>query len=230
MTVGLKDPCPCGSGKRYKHCHRALDGKRQKRASWVVLAVIFAAALAAIVLFFGRNRGGTAPVASTGNATARTTGTTIPMPTATGSTGATGEASQNQAPLADGHAPQAYEFDAAGNRHWDPTHQHWHTGPPPPESLRGPGTTTSATSASGAPVQVNTTTRQIPVPNAVDQSPLPDGSAPQPYQFDASKNRHWDPGHRHWHIGPAPAGGATKATTTVTPAAPVTGTTTTGGN
>jgi preprotein translocase subunit SecA len=23
--VGRNDPCPCGSGKKYKHCHGRLD-------------------------------------------------------------------------------------------------------------------------------------------------------------------------------------------------------------
>jgi len=23
--VGRNDPCPCGSGKKYKHCHGQLD-------------------------------------------------------------------------------------------------------------------------------------------------------------------------------------------------------------
>ncbi|MER2236841.1 MAG: SEC-C metal-binding domain-containing protein, partial [Psychrobacillus sp.] len=25
MTVGRNDPCPCGSGKKYKKCHGAKD-------------------------------------------------------------------------------------------------------------------------------------------------------------------------------------------------------------
>jgi preprotein translocase subunit SecA len=24
-TVGRNEPCPCGSGKKYKHCHGALE-------------------------------------------------------------------------------------------------------------------------------------------------------------------------------------------------------------
>ncbi len=36
MTVGRNDPCPCGSGKKYKRCHGALtiatDPKRTRAA------------------------------------------------------------------------------------------------------------------------------------------------------------------------------------------------------
>ncbi|MBL0176061.1 MAG: SEC-C domain-containing protein [Ignavibacteria bacterium] len=28
--IGRNDPCPCGSGKKYKHCHGALDAPRSK--------------------------------------------------------------------------------------------------------------------------------------------------------------------------------------------------------
>jgi hypothetical protein len=27
---------------------------------------------------------------------------------------------------------------------------------------------------------------------------------PEPYTYDAENNRHWDPGHNHWHDGPPP--------------------------
>jgi preprotein translocase subunit SecA len=36
--VGRNDPCPCGSGKKYKHCHLRQDraaerrGRRRRRA------------------------------------------------------------------------------------------------------------------------------------------------------------------------------------------------------
>ena len=28
--------------------------------------------------------------------------------------------------------PEPWTYDAAKNQHWDPSHQHWHPGPPPP--------------------------------------------------------------------------------------------------
>jgi hypothetical protein len=35
---------------------------------------------------------------------------------------------------------------------------------------------------------------------------LPGGRMPKAWEFDAANNRHWDPGHNHWHDGPPPAG------------------------
>jgi len=37
---------------------------------------------------------------------------------------------------------------------------------------------------------------------------LPGGRQPAAWEFDAANNRHWDPGHNHWHDGPPPAGAA----------------------
>lgn len=40
-------------------------------------------------------------------------------------------------PVADsGPNPAAWTYDATNNRHWDPSHNHWHDGPPPPPDQR----------------------------------------------------------------------------------------------
>ena len=39
MTVGRNEPCPCGSGKKYKHCC-ALRKDRASAGSWIVAALI----------------------------------------------------------------------------------------------------------------------------------------------------------------------------------------------
>ena len=44
MSVNHKDACPCGSGKRYKHCHQPIDAARRRNllvfgAAVVVVAV-----------------------------------------------------------------------------------------------------------------------------------------------------------------------------------------------
>ena len=39
MAVGRNDPCPCGSGKKYKHCC-ALSQNRTPLGSWIVAALI----------------------------------------------------------------------------------------------------------------------------------------------------------------------------------------------
>ncbi len=30
------------------------------------------------------------------------------------------------------------------------------------------------------------------------------GAGPAPWQYDAVTDKHWHPGHRHWHEGQAP--------------------------
>jgi hypothetical protein len=49
--VGRNDPCPCGSGKKYKHCHEADAGTltpRQKLGLVIVAAVAIGGLLLAI--------------------------------------------------------------------------------------------------------------------------------------------------------------------------------------
>ncbi|RLA43860.1 MAG: hypothetical protein DRR42_21180, partial [Gammaproteobacteria bacterium] len=33
MKTGRNDPCPCGSGKKYKHCCLGTPGDRESRGS-----------------------------------------------------------------------------------------------------------------------------------------------------------------------------------------------------
>lgn len=47
--IGRNDPCPCGSGRKYKHCCAGKAGKLSA-GSWATLAAI--AAAAAVLLFF----------------------------------------------------------------------------------------------------------------------------------------------------------------------------------
>ena len=49
MSTALKDPCPCGSGKRYKHCHLPLDQARRRNG--LLLALSAVVLIAAGVLF-----------------------------------------------------------------------------------------------------------------------------------------------------------------------------------
>lgn len=34
---------------------------------------------------------------------------------------------------------------------------------------------------------------------------VPGFDNPQPWQYNAATNQHWDPSHAHWHAGPPPA-------------------------
>ncbi len=46
MSVGRNEPCPCGSGKKYKHCHERTGGIAHRRARTLLLAL---AALALVI-------------------------------------------------------------------------------------------------------------------------------------------------------------------------------------
>jgi len=45
MTTGHKDLCPCGSGKRYKHCHMPIDQAKGRRGWMAGVAVVAALVL-----------------------------------------------------------------------------------------------------------------------------------------------------------------------------------------
>jgi hypothetical protein len=49
QKVGRNDPCPCGSGRKYKHCCESKAGKLQL-SGWVAIAAAVAAA--AVLLLF----------------------------------------------------------------------------------------------------------------------------------------------------------------------------------
>jgi hypothetical protein len=46
--TGRNEPCPCGSGKKYKHCHESKTS--EKRSSRVLMIVVGGAVLAAIAV------------------------------------------------------------------------------------------------------------------------------------------------------------------------------------
>jgi len=161
-TTGRNDPCPCGSGKKYKNCCAGRTRMRDSRIAGMRAPVLAAlvggiVVITAAVAYFGpgaRNTG--APAAVT------------PL---------------SAAPS--GQAPAPWTYDSTANQHWDPTHGHWHQGPPPAEAQRG------AAGAQGASPGL------IPGSGA-------GATTPAPYQYDPATNRHWDPAHGHWHDGPPP--------------------------
>lgn len=54
--VGRNEPCPCGSGKKYKHCCEAK--KAGAFSSRVVILIIAAAIVAAILVAMSNSRNG----------------------------------------------------------------------------------------------------------------------------------------------------------------------------
>jgi hypothetical protein len=157
--VGRNDPCPCGSGKKFKNCcegklrlgERSVGGIRL----WVFAGLAAAAAAILIAVWsVERPSGG-----------ARAPRTATPM-----------------APQAAVPAGAPWAYDSVANRYWDPGHQHWHDGPPPPPEQRGQPAPPGGMTMPGA------------------------GPTPAAWAYDSVSNRHWDPGHGHWHQGPPPPG------------------------
>jgi hypothetical protein len=52
MSTSRNEPCPCGSGKKYKHCHLNTDSSNEIQWRLGPLAVAIAAVVAGIVLLF----------------------------------------------------------------------------------------------------------------------------------------------------------------------------------
>jgi len=170
-AIGRNDPCPCGSGKKYKTC---CAGKTRWTGARVagMRAPTFIALLAGVVVVI-------VLVAMYGpNARRGPGGATRPA------------VPLSAAPL--GEAPAPWTYDSTSNQHWDPGHNHWHPGPPPPESERA--------AAGGTPGAA-----PGPLPGAGAPAAGAAGATPAPYQYDPATNRHWDPTHGHWHDGPPPA-------------------------
>ncbi len=103
-------PCPCGSGKKYKRCC-ALSGEPQVGRRWPRAVTPIAVAAAAVL--FG-------VLALSGGNPRQQEGSFMP------GIGDTGAAQST---------PDPWEYDEENDRHWDPSHSHWHDGPPPPGVL-----------------------------------------------------------------------------------------------
>jgi hypothetical protein len=57
--TGRNDPCPCGSGRKYKKCHEPKErGVNSRVMLFVVGGALAAALLAAIVSFTGQGESG----------------------------------------------------------------------------------------------------------------------------------------------------------------------------
>ena len=199
MTVGQKDPCPCGSGKKYKHCH-ALKDRGKKQAGWIIPVAVFVVGFG--LIYFVSHGKGAQPVATSAPVPipSTTTTTTQPanVPVTSSNTTVQSAGSADQSPLPNGATPKPWQFDAPRNRYWHPGHGHWHDGAPPPEPERAAEMTQA-----GA--------------RAPDQSPLPGGVTPSPNYYDAAKDRYWSAEHGHWHTGhPVPVPVST-STVTVNP-------------
>jgi hypothetical protein len=199
------EKCPCGSGRpKDQCCGKADDSRRTTRMlmTWSLLVVA-----AASVTALGISIASTAPPAPTSPAA---------TPGATPGAGYGAPlASTGTAPVAGTPAP--YEYDPVKNQHWDPAHQHWHSGPPPSgvagatPTASGPGATPiSVTSNSNGQTQSIGTRSpsqrgaSIPPPTSPTANLNSKGEVPEPWEYDPVDNTHYDPFHGHWHPGKPP--------------------------
>ncbi len=235
MSVHHKDDCPCGSGKRYKHCHLASDEARRKKTTVAVSAVV--GLLVVGVAAFGAMNQWKASHPSTPAATLPDSGAVaarvaggdvsgVPAPATPGAfgivqPGATGRppipqttgtsipVRSSSAALAPGENPTPWEYDVQRNRHYDPRegHQHWHNGPPPADTTQAVVVAPRQIKldASGNVIS-ESASRVAGTAATTGSSPLLPGQNPKPYEYDKAKNQYYDPDHKHWHSGPPPAG------------------------
>ncbi len=187
MTTHSKDLCPCGSGKRYKHCHQKRDEARRRSfllaglaaVVFALLAAGFGPGLLAKIKKPADNRKAVAAADSVARneleARSGAVGTSAAQGAAAiGVVNPNGVAGPplrdpnaltltppNTGALAPGEHPKDWEYDVARNRYYDPRegHKHWHMGPPPVDP-NAPQQMPNiiVTTPDGKPVQVTTST------------------------------------------------------------------------
>ncbi len=182
--------CPCGSGRPAADCCEGRTRRRIRDGVIAVLLIVVGTATAMLVT--------SAPEPA------------IPAPEA--STAVT---------------PAPYQYDPATDKHWDPDHGHWHPGPPPANPLGGDGVAAPPNIPNPEPWQYDAASNRhydpghghwhngpppagadgntLSSPVGTDRVAAPPGIVnPQPWQYDAASDKHYHPGHRHWHAGPPP--------------------------
>lgn len=166
---GRNDPCPCGSGRKYKNCcegkARVFGRKVPSAAIWIVLAIAVLGVGAYAMLRSDRSEPTASSVVPPGErpapytydslrnqhfdpvhghwhdgrppvsagASASGPAAAAPAPGETPTPAPTPAAPPASPPATTAPAtPAPWTYDAERNQHWDPGHQHWHQGPPPP--------------------------------------------------------------------------------------------------
>ena len=173
-TPSRNAPCPCGSGKKSKRCCGvALPAKKATEEVSARQPWLLVVGLLGVIAI--------AVYTVSQNLPAVLSGTAKPPPAGISS-------------------PRPWQYDAASDQHWDPAHKHWHDGRPP-VSAGGANVRPPVSAAKNAPSTPTTGSVQA----APTRPPAPSvgiGATPKPWQYDATKNRVWDPVHQHWHDGP----------------------------
>jgi hypothetical protein len=159
--VGRNDPCPCGSGKRYKSCHAVAD-RGMHRSGWIALVVATVAVVSLIALAMAYRKGpGPSPVP----ASPSMSGGTSVTPSTAQPTGTPGAAPPGEAPP---------------GKVWSAEHGHWHDAPVGPTTTSIPMGTPGATPA--------TTPGAQPVTGSI--TPQPPGPVP-PGKVWSAEHGHW---------------------------------------
>lgn len=122
--VSRNDPCPCGSGLKYKKCHEGEDAEKPARSgilTLVLLGVLVVGGATAVVISFARGGGGNAARSGgrPGQVWSQEHGHwhDAPAPGRTPLNAAIGE----QKPAPPGTPPPG--------KVWSPEHGHWHDAP-----------------------------------------------------------------------------------------------------
>lgn len=145
MAIGRNDPCPCGSGRKYKHCCANKSSRGASRGLLALIALIAViAAVGAIASFVGRNKTRATTPAGAVNTQA---GRPQPGPAPPGKVwspehghwhdanpaqggqqpGATNV--QIPPPAQNAKAPVPQPGPAPPGKVWSPEHGHWHDAP-----------------------------------------------------------------------------------------------------
>ncbi|MDF2439851.1 MAG: motif [Abditibacteriota bacterium] len=150
-------PCVCGSGKKSKHCCGAAAPVQNEtgRKPWLLVASLLGV-IGIAIYAVSVNR----PSSVSDTAKSPPVSASAPLPWQYDAVSNQhwdpshkhwhqGRPPGSAAPAAPvmpaappasaagtGTAPKPWQYDAANNRHWNPTHQHWHGGPPPSQAPR----------------------------------------------------------------------------------------------
>ena len=187
--VPRNEPCPCGSGKKFKAC----CGQGEKSRSGAFTGRILAVIVGVVVI------GGVGIAINQFRHTDLAEGGIVyDAENDRYFDPAHGHWHEGRPPQgvaaqpAAGATPEPWEYDAANDRHYDPTHGHWHEGPVP----GGDGTLTP----SDTPGPSGLPTLQPVQPAAPERR---EGD-PEAWQYDAENDRHWNPRTRTWDQGMPP--------------------------
>ena len=66
MSVARNDPCPCGSGKKYKKCCMGADKEKRRQHNAMLRNVALGVAVVSVFVYLGYGAGPSAVVAALG--------------------------------------------------------------------------------------------------------------------------------------------------------------------